>query len=63
MSKLDKYNEAVEVVVNAKKASAPFLQRKLRVGYACAICLLDLMEEQGIIGPANGAKPREVYKG
>jgi len=57
----DMYDEAIEVVNTAQKASASLLQRRLRVGYARAARLLDLMEEQGIIGPANGAKPREVY--
>jgi DNA segregation ATPase FtsK/SpoIIIE, S-DNA-T family len=44
-----------------EKASASLLQRRLRIGYARAARLLDLMEEGGIIGFANGAKPREVY--
>ena len=57
----DMYDEAVATVMNAEKASASLLQRRLRVGYARAARLLDLMEEQGIIGPSNGAKPREVY--
>ena len=54
--------QAREVVIRAGKASASFLQRRLRVGYARAARLLDLMEEEGTIGPADGAKPREVYK-
>jgi len=57
----DMYDEAIETVTNAGKASASLLQRRLRIGYARAARLLDLMEEQGVIGPANGAKPREVY--
>ena len=57
----DLYDEAVATVINAEKASATLLQRKLRIGYSRAARLLDLMEEQGIIGPSNGAKPREVY--
>ncbi len=55
------YDEAVEVVRQAQKASASLLQRRLKVGYARAARLLDLMEEKGIIGPGEGAKPREVY--
>jgi S-DNA-T family DNA segregation ATPase FtsK/SpoIIIE len=55
------YDEAVELVVSSKKASASLLQRRLKVGYARAARLLDLMEEKGIIGPGEGAKPREVY--
>jgi len=52
--------EAKAVVVRAGKASASLLQRRLRVGYARAARLLDLLEEQGVIGPGDGAKPREV---
>ncbi|PIR88921.1 MAG: cell division protein FtsK [Candidatus Harrisonbacteria bacterium CG10_big_fil_rev_8_21_14_0_10_40_38] len=55
------YNEAVSVVREAQKASASFLQRRLKVGYARAARLLDLMEEKGVIGPGEGAKPREVF--
>ncbi len=55
------YDEAVAVVTSAQKASASLLQRRLQVGYSRAARLLDLMEEKGVIGPGNGAKPREVY--
>jgi len=55
------YQEAVRVVSEAKKASASLLQRRLKVGYARAARLLDLMEEKGLIGPGEGAKPREVF--
>lgn len=55
------YDEAIEVVRSAKKASASLLQRRLKVGYARAARLLDLMEERGAIGPGEGAKPRDVY--
>ncbi|MFA6136165.1 MAG: DNA translocase FtsK 4TM domain-containing protein [Candidatus Paceibacterota bacterium] len=53
--------EAMETVKQAKKASASLLQRRLKVGYARAARLLDIMEDKGIIGPGDGAKPREVY--
>lgn len=56
----DLYNDAVETVINAGKASASLLQRRLRVGYARAARLLDILEQQGVIGPADGAKPRDV---
>ncbi len=55
------YEEAKAVVVSSGKASASLLQRRLRVGYARAARLLDILEEKGIIGPGEGAKPREVY--
>ena len=57
----DLYEEAREVVIKAGKASASYLQRKLRVGYARAARLLDMLEERGVIGPGEGAKQREVY--
>lgn len=53
-------SDAKEVIVQAGKASASLLQRRLKVGYARAARLLDLMEAQGIIGPADGAKPRDI---
>ena len=53
--------EAIDVVKEAKKASASLLQRRLSVGYARAARLLDIMEAKGIIGPGDGAKPREIY--
>ena len=55
------YEEAKRIVIEAKKASASLLQRKLRIGYARAARLLDMLEERGVVGPGQGAKPREVY--
>jgi len=55
------YPEAIAVVTEAKKASASLLQRRLKIGYARAARLLDIMEAKGLIGPGDGAKPREVY--
>ncbi len=55
------FAQAVEEVIRAGKASASLLQRRLRLGYARASRLIDIMEEQGIIGPQDGARPREVY--
>ena len=57
------FGDAREVVAQAGKASASLLQRRLRVGYARAARLLDILEEKGIIGPGEGAKAREVYVG
>ena len=53
--------EAKSLVTREQKASASMLQRRLRVGYARAARLLDMLEEAGIIGPGDGARPREVY--
>lgn len=53
--------EAIKLVIESRKASASLLQRRLKVGYARAARLLDVMEERGYIGPAQGAKAREIY--
>ena len=55
------YEEAKRIVIEAKKASASLLQRRLRIGYARAARLIDILEERGVVGPGQGAKPREVY--
>ncbi len=52
--------EAKEAVIRAGKASATLLQRRLRVGYARAARLLDILEEMGVVGPADGSKARDV---
>lgn len=54
------YNDMVKFVVDTGKVSASLLQRKYRIGYNRAARAIDLLEERGIIGPANGSKPREV---
>ena len=54
------YNEAVRVVIESGKASASLLQRRLRIGYGRAARLIDYMEENGVVGPASGSRPREV---
>lgn len=56
----DLLDEAKEVILQAGKASASLLQRRLKVGYARAARILDILEERGFIGPADGAKPREI---
>ena len=56
----DMYKDAVRVVVESGKASTSLLQRRLRVGYARAARIIEEMEEQGIIGPADGSRPRDV---
>jgi S-DNA-T family DNA segregation ATPase FtsK/SpoIIIE len=54
------YEEAREIVIGAGKASTSFLQRKLRIGYARAARLIDMLEERGVVGAGSGAKPRDV---
>lgn len=56
------YEDARELVMHAGKASTSYIQRKLRVGYARAARLMDILEENGVIGPANGSKPRQVLE-
>lgn len=56
----DLYKDAVRVVVESGKASASLLQRRLRVGYARAARLVETMEDRGIVGPQDGARPRDV---
>lgn len=55
------YEDAVRLVVEAGQASASYLQRRLKIGYARAARLIDYMEEEGIVSPYEGNKPREVY--
>lgn len=54
------YDKALEIVVQSGKASASYLQRRLKIGYNRAARLVEDMEERGIVGPQNGSKPREV---
>ncbi len=55
------YEEAREAVITAGKASTSYLQRKLGIGYARAARLIDMLEERGVVGRGEGAKPREVF--
>ena len=54
------YDQALEIVVQSGKASASYIQRRLKIGYNRAARLVEEMEERGIVGPANGSKPREI---
>ena len=58
----DLYQDAVRLVIEFGKASTSLLQRRLRIGYGRAAHLIDLMEKDGIVGAADGPKPREVLK-
>jgi DNA segregation ATPase FtsK/SpoIIIE, S-DNA-T family len=54
------YDEAARLVVAERQASASFLQRRMRIGFSRAARLIDMMERDGLLGPAQGSKPREV---
>ncbi len=54
------YHQAVRLAVQMGQISVSHLQRRLRLGYARAARLVDMMEQNGIVGPADGSKPREV---
>lgn len=56
------YDDARQVVIDAGKASTSYLQRKLRIGYARAARLIDMLEDRGVIGPAEGSHPREILE-
>jgi S-DNA-T family DNA segregation ATPase FtsK/SpoIIIE len=57
------YDKALEIVYQQGKASASFIQRRLKIGYNRAARLVELMEERGIVGPAQGSKPRDILRG
>lgn len=57
------YDDALRIVLEMGKASTSTLQRHLRLGYGRAARILDMMHRDGIIGPPDGSKPREVLKG
>src|SRR5690606_33341617 len=54
------YGQAVQIVIEAKQASVSLLQRRMRIGYTRAARLIDALEANGIVGPYEGSKPREV---
>lgn len=57
----EKYEEAVELVIETRQASISMLQRRLRVGYNRAARMIEVMEQQGVVGASDGVKPREVF--
>jgi len=57
----ERYDEARAMVIDLQKASASLLQRRMGLGYARAARMLDILESKGVIGPGDGAKPRQVY--
>jgi DNA segregation ATPase FtsK/SpoIIIE, S-DNA-T family len=57
------YEDAKQAVIEAGKASTSYIQRKLRIGYSRAASLIDTLETRGVVGPADGARPREILIG
>ncbi len=55
------YAKAKELVISSQQGSISYLQRRLKIGYSRAARLIDEMEEEGIVGAAEGGKPRQVY--
>ena len=55
------FDEAMKIVIEAQQASTSYLQRRMKVGYSRAARLMDELEHAGVVGPADGAKPRQVY--
>ena len=55
-----KFDKAAELVILTGQASASYLQRKLQLGYARAARVIDQLEQEGIVGPPDGSKPREI---
>jgi len=62
MDEHELYEKAKAEMLESQKASPSFLQIKFKIGYARAARLLDLLEEDGVIGPARGAKPRQILQ-
>ena len=56
----DLFPDAIEVLRSTGRASTSMLQRRLKIGYNLAACIMDLMEARGIVGPDNGSKPRDI---
>jgi S-DNA-T family DNA segregation ATPase FtsK/SpoIIIE len=57
----DKYDEALAIVAKDRQASISYIQRRLRIGYNRAARIIETMEREGVVGPSDGGKPREVY--
>ena len=54
--------EAKKQILACNKASTSFLQRRMRIGYARAYDILEILEDEGFVGPPDGSKPREILK-
>ena len=56
----EKYDEAIALITNTGQASISMIQRHLRIGYNRAARIIEIMEKEGVVGPSDGVKPREV---
>ena len=61
MEKDEKYDLAVDLVIQTGQASISMIQRKLRVGYNRAARMIEIMEKEGVVGPSDGVRARDVY--
>ena len=57
----EKYDEALAIVAKDRQASISYIQRRLRIGYNRAARIIETMEREGVVGPSDGVRPREVY--
>jgi S-DNA-T family DNA segregation ATPase FtsK/SpoIIIE len=57
----DRYDEALALVAKDRQASISYIQRRLRIGYNRAASLIEMMERDGVVGPSDGVRPREIY--
>ena len=60
MRRDEKYDEALRIVIEMGRASTSVLQRRLRIGYGRAASIIDMMHREGLVGPEDGSKPRQV---
>ncbi len=57
----ERYDEALAIVAKDRQASISYIQRRLRIGYNRAASIIEMMERDGVVGPSDGVKPREIY--
>ena len=57
----DRYDEALALVAKDRQASISYIQRRLRIGYNRAASIIEMMERDGVVGPSDGVRPREIY--
>ncbi len=57
----ERYDEALAIVAKDRQASISYIQRRLRIGYNRAASIIEMMERDGVVGPSDGVRPREIY--